>query len=69
MSAEIRGYLVGATVLSVSVCDRLASDIAAMALKTRERTEFSLIILRLQQRGVITEADAVRWAEAEVAYG
>lgn len=69
LQAEIRGYLIGATVLAISVCDRLASDIAGMAMKRHERTEFALIILRLKQRGVITEADAARWAEAEVAFG
>lgn len=37
--------------------------------KLVERTAFAEIIVRLKQRGVITEADAVRWAEAEVAYG
>jgi hypothetical protein len=53
LSAEIRGYLIGATVLKVSVCDRLASDIAGMALKNRERTEFGEIVARLKQRGVL----------------
>ena len=33
------------------------------------RNQFAEIIMRLKQRGVITEADAARWAEAEVAYG
>lgn len=37
--------------------------------RNMERTQFAQIIERLKQRGVITEADAVRWAEAEVAYG
>lgn len=36
---------------------------------TSERVEFAEIIVRLKQRGVITEADAARLAEAEVAYG
>jgi hypothetical protein len=34
-----------------------------------ERNQFAEIIVRLKQRGMITEADAARGAEAEVAYG
>jgi acetaldehyde dehydrogenase (acetylating) len=34
-----------------------------------ERNQFAEIIVRLKQRGVITDADAARWAEAEVAHG
>ena len=67
LQAEIRGYLIGATVLNISVCDLLASDISAMAMKIRERIEFAEILLQLKQRGVISAADAARWAEAEVA--
>lgn len=60
LQAEIRGYLIGATVLAVSVCDRLASDIAGMAMKRRERTEFGQILAGLKARGVITQADIDR---------
>lgn len=38
-------------------------------MTARSRTEFGRIIAGLKARGVITEADAARWAEAEVAYG
>ena len=60
LQAEIRGYLIGATVLAVSVCDRLASDIAGMAMKRRERTEFAQILAGLKARGVITQDDVDR---------
>lgn len=60
LQAEIRGYLIGATILKVSVCDRLAAGIAAIAEKHAERTEFAEIVARLVQRGVITREDADR---------
>lgn len=60
LQAEIRGYLIGATVLAVSVCNRLASDIAGITMKRRERTEFAQILAGLKARGMITQADVDR---------
>jgi Lar family restriction alleviation protein len=42
---------------------------AAWNMRIDERTEFAEIILRLKQRGVITDADAERAMAWEVAHG
>lgn len=60
LQAEICGYLIGASVMAVSVCVRWASDIAAMAMKRRVRTEFGQILAGLKARGMITQADVDR---------
>lgn len=60
LQAEIRGYLIGATVLAVSVCDRMAAGIAAIAMKHRVRTEFGQILAGLRDRGMITQEDIDR---------
>lgn len=60
LQEEIRSYLIGATALRVSVCERVADDVAELAMKRLERSEFGQILAGLKARGVITQEDVER---------
>lgn len=60
IQAQISGYLIGAAAIDIPACDRLASGIAGIVMKYRERDELSRILAGLKLRGVITQEDVDR---------